>query len=210
MIAYVPKENELAYDVATCDNEKIKEVAKALSEAGFYHSAKKYFVNANGSTPYFVIAKPYTKEEENEPDTMNMWIDVTHEYTVTAQYYYHTHFDKAEDAVKMVADFYNEVLAEYIVITPTHTIAFAHEAKGNWEDALRILADNDELVASAFHQMAPAIPPQSHHGHTYRYGEGLPLNDIVVAKENNQPLAGQDVYRVSVIFGKQAEYYFQS
>ena len=210
MIAYYPNENELEYSVQDCDNENIKAVANALREAGFVLSSQRYFVRKNGGDPYFVIPKIFAKEKPEESETMNMWIDVSHEYTVTAQYFYHTHFDNPQDAVNTLADFYNEKLAEYLVITPNHTIVFAHMAKENWEDALKIFAENNQMVSSVFKQVAPAIPVGSHHCHSYRYDAGLPLKDIVVAVENNSPVAGRDVYFVSVIFGKQPEFYFSN
>jgi hypothetical protein len=138
MITYIPRENEIEYEVSTCNNENIKAVARELAAAGFEKSSKKYYVRVNGGDPYFVIVKPYQKEDENEPDTMNMWIDVSHEFTVTAQYYYHTHFNNAKDAVSAVVDFYNERLAEYLIITPEYTIAYVDQAKSNWEDALAL------------------------------------------------------------------------
>ncbi|MBQ7761321.1 MAG: hypothetical protein IJ400_04625 [Clostridia bacterium] len=208
MIEYIQNENEIGYDVAISTDEKVQELARELEKAGFGIYAKRFYTSKNGGPPYFVIPKPYAKENENEPDSVNMWIDVTHEYTVTAQHYYHTHFDKAQDAVKMVRDFYDERLAEYLVVVPNFTIAFVQEAKENWEDALNLLAEYDKLVSSVYEQMASAIPEGSHHCHSYRYGVGLPLNDVIVAKENNRPLYGRDVYRISAIFGRQAEYYF--
>ncbi|MBQ4585887.1 MAG: hypothetical protein IJA82_06735 [Clostridia bacterium] len=210
MITYIPRENEIEYKVSEGDNENIKAVSRALFEAGFKESSKRYFVRASGGDPYFVIAKPYAKENENEPDTMNMWIDVSYEFTVTAQYYYHTHFDNAKKAVDVVLDFYNEKLAEYVIITPNFNIAYADEAKPNWKDAMKLFAEKLPIVVPVFQQMLPSIPENSHHCHSYRYNQGFPLNDIVIGKENNQPIVGREIYQVSVIFGKQAEYYFQN
>ncbi len=210
MIEYIPNENELELSVSECDNDMIKALAKVLEDVGLSAYAKNYYKRKNGGEPYFVITKSYAKENENEPNTMNMWIDVSHEYTVSAQYYYHTHFDNAEAAAKAVKDFYDEKLAEYLIITPDYTIAFAHEAKQNWEEAMQVMAENEPLVASVFKEMAPTIPENSHHCHSYRYGKGLPLDDIIIAKESNQPLCERSFYRISVIFGRQAEYYFDS
>jgi hypothetical protein len=111
-------------------------------------------------------------------------------------------------AAQTVRDFYDGALAEYLVITPNYNIAFVSEAKESWEEAIKVFAKYNKIAGETFQQMAPAIPAQSHHSHTYKYGVGLPLNDIIVAKEKNAPLCEREIYQISVIFGKHPEYYF--
>ena len=202
---YTKKEGEREYLSRESNDPKIKELVEELNKLGFGVAAERFYVS--DGDPYFVITAEYAKEDEGDPDTVNMWIDVSStEYTVTLQNGMHCHYSSAKEAAEMTYYYCVGTLSEYLLKLPGYTLGMLNKAEKDLEKIKELLDEMEPVFIETLEKFAPQIPEYAHHGHFT-----VPCNGagwyVWCAKEKNEPIGKSAAYFVTCIFGEQAEYF---
>jgi len=196
---------ERKLSVADCNNEKIKLVATKLTEAGLGELVDYYYVEGDYGCPFFKLTKKYEKEQEWEPEYVNVFFDVGDEYTVMGMCL-HEHFplEKLDAAVQFAVDVYNGKLAEVCIVSTTMRVGFFMPDTGDPEKNVNFLSSNLEGIANIINNIKQGLAPDIHAHHYF-----APIHPFYlrISVENSPAIAGKSTYLTSVVFGKQTEYY---
>lgn len=202
---YTKKDGESEYLSSESNDPKIKELVEELNLLGFGFATERFYVD--DGEPYFVITVEYAKEGERDPDTVNMWIDVSAtEYTVTLQNGMHMHYSIAKDAATMTYYYCTGVLGEYLLKLPNYTLGIVDKAESSLEGAQARLGEIVSIFIEALEKFAPQIPEYANHGH-FSVSVGDTTRYVWCAKEENQPIGESRAYYVTCAFGEHAEYF---
>lgn len=194
---------ERKLSVTECNDDNIKLVSAKLKEAGLGEFADYYYERDGYHCPFFKLAKKYQKEQEWEPDYVNVFFDVADEYTVMGMCL-HEHFSNIDTAIKFAVDVYNGKLAEVCIVSTTMRVGFFMPDTGDPEKNVNVLASNLEGIATIVNNIKQGLMPDVHAHHYF-----APIHPyyLKISVENNPVIAGKSTYLTSVVFGQQTEYY---
>ena len=187
---------------ASTENEMIKDLSKALLDAGVNEGANYYESDEYGK-PYFKLSKPFKKELENDPDVCYVYVDVDdNEYTVHGRYL-HEHFGSANRAVSLALGLLSGEIVEVALFFPDRMAGFFLFNTGNPEKHIKVIDDNAEQIME--HLNSPMASAPNLHGHIL-FSPAFPF--YLQWGGGRQPqIKGVEVYMLSSVFAEHPEYY---
>lgn len=178
-------------------DQSIVDLAQALREVGLAEFANYYYKDDEYYCPFFVIEKPYAKEDEDDPDTDELFIDVTDEYTLHTRLG-HEHYDDARLVAETAKELFDGTLIEFAFCRPTLTERFLVHTEGDSLKTLHKVGEYfDALVAAE--ARAKSLRPDMH---KHEYYELAFPNYLQIIPEENYMYEDSKFYFKYVVFGE--------
>lgn len=188
-------------------DKKIREVAELLQGVGLGAFADAYYEADDYDCPYFKVEKDFLREGEGDPEKENIFLDVTHEFTVHGRYG-HDHFNSAADAVALLHGLYTGEIAEAAVCFPDITARFFVRNTGNHEENLRVFSD-EKHAGYIMDMINKVVPMMVEDAHVHIVFSASAPYYLQILRRNNQMYHGCRLYTVSAVIGAHSEYYLQ-
>ena len=183
--------------------QEIQGVAEELKRVGLEAFADSYYEDDEYTGPFFKIEKPFKRENDKDPDTECIFLDVTHEYTVHTRTG-HEHYNDAKKAVEIVKGLFDGTLAEVALCFPTLTARFLIENTGDPEKNISKMNNNAKDLMEIVNGVVNELSPIKHIHHLF--APAFPHYLQILADENFM-YGGCEVYLQSIIMGEHAEIY---
>ena len=180
----------------------LSEELKNLGIEGYEY----YYKDEDLKLPYFKIEKPYKKEDDNDPDSHVIFIDVESfenraEYTVVGLLC-HEHFDSAKMAAELVKALLLEQVCEVALVYPNMKATFFTT---NEEEPIKNVRKIDQNAKTITERLFGSAQFSGVHIHSL-FNESY-TNNLLCDYKEQLKLSGVKIYLVSAVVGYHPEYY---
>ena len=181
------------------DNELLKNLSTALVDAGFEDA--KYYYDKNYHCPYLKISKPFKKENDNDPETHYIFIDVNmNEYTVMFNIH-HEHISSVEETVELVKKIYNGEVVDVALVHYGKVASTFALNTGDPKKNIEVLSKNLSIYESYFSSEALGMF-HMHYNSSFTFPYVLKIE-----RTDRFNLGNFNSYFSSDVFAEHVEYY---
>ncbi|MBQ9103990.1 MAG: hypothetical protein IJY57_02755 [Clostridia bacterium] len=189
-----------------CDRA-IKDLSILLTGASL-NGADYYYESDEYHCPYFKVEIPYEKEQEYEPEEETFFIDVENEFTVHTRFG-HEHFDSAKSAVTFLENFINGSLCEVAMVFGDVTFRIITLNTGDHEKNVSAILSRFETIKEYYKSVQDRINESTvkQGGHFHMLLDIENKCYVQIIPKRSRMFDNSSCYAVSVVAGKQTEYY---